>query len=203
MSDHAMIDTILMKNNSFYTALIQELQKIYARLLLTVLHVRMDRYQQQAVQSFKPYTTDIKSPLMAVVNTISHRAKTEPELHRAIDPYKLSATKSPASGEVATTGLGLHGIDKDNFGELSRYFKDRSNGAELHPGIEARLEQSTLEHIQAAIRCARRADSSHAKMHVGIASSACKELAHYMPEDQYLKFVGEIAKQLDELAHFK
>ncbi len=188
-----------MNKTSFYTALIQELQKIYARLLLTVLHVRMDRYQQQAVQSFKPYTTDIKSPLLALVNAISHRAKTEPDLHRALDHHKAYISRADSGGDVT----GLHGIDKDNFGELSKYFKARSNGAELHPGIEARLEQSTLEHIQAAIRCARCADSSHAKMHAGIASSACKELAHYMPEDQYLKFVGEIAKHLDELTHIK
>lgn len=190
-----------MKNIVFYSAFIRELQKIYARLALNILHIRMDRYHKQSYQRTNSNAHDIKLPLLECVNKIIDRVNTEPNVDPTRDPpVTASATPNPPVLENHQT-INLPMMNNDTVGELSRYFKARSNGADLHPGIEGKLEHSTWEHIYAALRYARQGDNRNAKMHTNIASSACKELAHYMTEEQYQGFVAEIEKHLDALMH--
>jgi len=189
-----------MKRILVYSAFIRELQKIYARFVLTVLHSRMDRYHKQAHQSLKPYANDIKAPLFECINTLIDTAQEKPDALPAVDQaIRANATNPPTPEKYPAVDLPV--VNQENVGELSKYFKARIKGPEAHPGIEEKLEHSTWEHIHAAIRCARQGDKRSAKMHANIASSACKELAHYMIEEQYRGFVAEIEQHLAGLTH--
>lgn len=184
-----------MQKIGFFNALIQELEKIYARLVLTVLHSRMDRYQQQARQRLHPHAADIKSPLLACINTLAADARAAADATTSVIPDNPATSLPPD----AANGIEIQAINKENIGELSKYFKARANGAELHPAIEIKLEQSTWEHLLAALRYAKQGNTQTARMHANIASSACQELAHYMRENDYNEFIGEINKHLQAL----
>ena len=91
-------------------------------------------------------------------------------------------------------------INQEHIDDLSRYFKARSKDSDLHPAIQDKLEHSVWEHIHATIRCARQGDKRNAKMHLNIASTACKELGHYMKEEEYQAFVKKAEEHMGTLA---
>lgn len=188
-----------MKTNGLFSALIHELESIYTRLVLNVLHSRMNRYQQQAHRGLPRHANDIRSPLLTCINTLVANAQDRPDALPAADQLLPPTRSADTSQRDNTVGMNLAGVNNELVGELSKYFKARINGAELHPGIETRLEQSTWEHILAALRYAKQGDKPSARMHANIASNACKELAHYMREAEYLEFVAEIENQLNSL----
>ncbi len=190
-----------MKNILFYSAFIRELQKIYSRLVLNVLHIRMDRYHKQSYHGTKSSAHDIKSSLLESVDKIIDKVKAKPDVSHTVDHATLADATTHAPTHAKYPAADPYVVNSENVGELSRYFKARSSGVDLHPGIEEKLEHSTWEHIYAALRYARQGDNHNAKMHANIASSACKELAHYKNEEQYQGFVAEIERHLDALMH--
>ncbi|MBI3563063.1 MAG: hypothetical protein HY080_15240 [Gammaproteobacteria bacterium] len=187
-----------MKTILWYSAFIRELQLLYARLVLSVIHIRTDRYHKQSYHAIKSCSQDINPFLLKCADKFLYKAGAEPKLSMIRRPPPSNATTRPLTS-VEPSVTDLHVINKENIGELSTYFKARSNGAGLYPGIIEKLEHSTWEHIYATLRCARQGDSRNAKMHTNIASSACKELAHFMNEGQYQRFVAEIKAHLDAL----
>lgn len=188
-----------MKEITFYSSLIRSIEQIYFRFALIVLHKRMDGYHKQASQSIKPYANDIKSPLIECIDEIIENDQGNPEDLDSINYSILTSSITYLHGPAKHNTVERHVINKENVGELSKHFKARSNGAALHPGIKEKLEHSTWEHIHAAIRHARKGDNSNAKIHTDIASSACKELAHFMEEEHYLEFIMEIEKHFDAI----
>ena len=189
---------VAVKEKRSYKALIQAIEKVYIMVSLAVLHKRMEGYHKLANQGMKTYTSDIRSPLLGCIDDIIEHHKGAPEILKHIDNSILVLATTHLHPHIKDTS-SPHVVDKENVGELSRYFKARSYGSDLHPGIEDRLEHSTWEHIHAALRYARQNNKQSAKVHADIASSACKELMHYMSEDRYLALLKEIQKQLDPL----
>lgn len=178
-----------------FRALIQALEGLYTKISLIVLHKRISSYH--STTSHKEHARDIKSSLMEFIETtIAQAVKvnyTINENERATNQVH-PRTDQPAQQHLVHLQLSREGIN-----ELSKYFKKRGEGAELHPPIKDQLERSVLEHINAAFRCARDGDKRNSKLHVDIVDSACKELAHYMEEEPYLKFIGNVADHLDAL----
>lgn len=193
-----------MKERTPYSSLIRAIEKIYLRVALTALHERMDVYHKQASQSLKPHANNIKSPLRECIDEIIEYDQDDPEDLDTNNHSILTGSISDLYGPAKDNNtVELHVITKENVGELSKYFKARSDGSALHPGIIEKLEHSTWEHIHAAIRYARKGDYRNARMHSDIASSACQELAHFMNEECYLEFIMEIEKHLDVLKQHK
>ena len=189
----------MMNASLLYSVFIRELQKVYSRLVMTVLHTRMDRYHQPSLPRAKPHTSDIKLSLLECVNKIVDEEKDKPKGLPATSPTTLASALTDAPTPEKLDNINFHEGNNENVSELSRYFKARNNGTELHPGITERLEHSTWEHLYSALRYARKGDKNNARIHVNIASSACKELAHYMPDKQYQGFVREIEQHLAAL----
>ncbi|WP_126454220.1 hypothetical protein [Sulfuriflexus mobilis] len=145
----------------------------------------------------KSYATDIKSPLLECVNGIRDNPAGDTESPHILDYSILkNMTAKPHIAEEHMN-VEVHMINKENVGELSRYFKEKSNVARFPSGIEEKLQHSTWENIHAAIRYAKQGDERKARIHVDIASSACKELAHFMNEAVYTAFIIDIEKHLD------
>lgn len=188
-----------MKETSFYIAYIQGLQKLYARLVSNLAHSRMGRYHRSAGSSLQLHANDIKVPLFECVDKIIERVKSEAKSTYPTAPAKMEGTVTPSRSHDASQNAGLYQVTTENVGDLSRYFKDRGNGSELHPGIKEKLVHSAWDHIYSAVRYANQANKSSATMHINIANSTCHELTHYMDEQQYQEFVAEIEKQLNML----
>ncbi len=187
-----------MKTTRSYSALIHSIEKIYLKVALTALQKRMAGYHKLASQAGKAYTPDIKSTLLKYVDEIIKNHQDGQGGPHDVDGPVISGTKTGPRSH-ATPAFKPYVVNKENVGELSRYFKARMSGAGLHHGIEEKLEHATWEHIHAAIRYARRGDKSNAKLHADIASSACKELVHYMADDRYREFIAEIDRELETL----
>lgn len=186
-----------MKNAAFYNALIRKIEKIYNKISLIVLRKRMDGYHTQASQSFN-LANGIKSPLLDCIDTIIVNNQDDSRTpHNNDRPVLTTATNlnTPAKNHTDKP----HVVNKRSAEGLSRHFKARTNGSELHPEIAKKLERSIWEHINATIRYARQGDKYNATMHTDIANSACKELAHYMTEEHYQAFVMKIEEYLDSL----
>jgi hypothetical protein len=195
---------VAMKKTTFYNELIKAIDKVYMKVALKGLQKRMAGYHQQVSQSTKSRVNDIKSPLLDYIDTITIKDQGDPEeLHTIGSPAPESATANQHASDLHTPAKNQtdepYVIDKNNVGELSRYFKEKSIESELHPGIEEKLEHSVWEHIHATIKYARQGDKPNAKMHTDIANSACEELAHYMSEEDYLEFIMKIKEHLDVL----
>lgn len=188
-----------MQVPTFYQAIIQALNRAYVRVSLAILHKRVTKYHTLACQATKPHPLDIKTSLKECVAEM---------LETSSDGYGRESTINIAVG-IAPFSYPPHGdlehtstprkVNKENVKELSRYFKSASGSAELHPDIENKLEHSTWEHIHTAMRQARSGNKRGAKMHVDIACSACRELAHFKNAEQYQSFLIEVEHALEKL----
>ena len=181
-----------MAEHFSYRALIQGLEKLYARISLRVLHKRIDSYHSSA--SHKEHAGDIKTALMEFIeSTIAQAVKSDSASNERDRISTSIETKLPTSQSET------HDLNRERIDELSKYFKSRSNGADLHPPIREKLEHSVWDHIHAALRTARQGDKRNSKMHADIADTACKELAHYMDEESYLALIEDIELHLAAL----
>ncbi|MCK5002854.1 MAG: hypothetical protein KAJ92_01915 [Gammaproteobacteria bacterium] len=175
-----------MSNIVSYRVLIRGLEKLYFKVSLIVLHQRMDGYHKKINHNGNPYDQDIKTPLMEFIETtVEYAIKTNNNDHTKTEGTPQSIQPMPPLQQH-------YEINPQHVGELSRYFKTRSNGGEMHPPIKDKLEHSVWEHIHATTRCARQGDERNAKLHLNIASSACRELAHYMSDNEHQAFADEV-----------
>jgi len=200
-----------MNISNFLRDLLHELQDLYNQIYLTLLHKRMDGYHRHTSHSVKPHAQDIKSSLLEYVDKVvvveKEKTKTPQNLNRPVDESEVIRKHTPQSQHIIypfnfdkkQVVSSSYKLDKKQVRELSNYFKARKKGTELHPGIKEKLKGSVWDHINASIQCALKGDSQNAKMHVDIANYAFKEIAHYMPEEQYQVLAEKINKRLDVL----
>lgn len=199
-----------MNISDFLSALLRELQRLYNQVALIQLHKRMGRYHKHANHSKKPHAKDIKASLLEYVDNVvveKEKTKTPHDVNHpvgeggAIGKHVAQShhTPYPFNFDKKHVGPNPYKLNKKQVGDLSRYFKARKKGSELHPGIEEKLKDSVWDHINASVQCALKGDNRNAKMHVDIANYAFKEIAHYMPEEQYLELTRKINKRLDAL----
>ena len=199
----------------FLSMLLHKLQQLYDRIILSQLHKLMDRYHRYTSHSKKSHAKDIKESLLEYVDNVvvidkeknmtesphgSEHPVSEEEVtgkHAAHSHHNLF----PFKQEEKHVGPNPYALNKKQIGELKNYFKARTKGPELHPGIEETLKDSIWNHINASVQCALKGDGRSAKMHVDIANYAFKEIAHYMSEEQYLELTSKINKRLDALSN--
>jgi len=184
-----------MKTIIFYSELIRSIRRVYCRISLIILHSRVLDYHGQSRQDTVTYMNDIRSPLLDIISDIIENRINAPETP-ALLPRD---TQHEYHIRPRHNYLHPHNEKFENTGELSKYFKDRRNGEKMYDGIKVKLEQSTMDHVHAALRFARQADTRNAKMHVDIASCSCKELSHFMTKDEHLEFISGIQKNFDVL----
>lgn len=192
-------------------ALIHELKRLYKQLASAQLHKRMHSYHSK--HSSHSNAADIKLSLSEYIDGVitsyvgvapsPEKSQAERAFADTHDLHKAGTKKShhpyPYKTETDHQLPDSFRLDKNNTGELANYFKHRINDAELHPAIKEKLKRSIWEHINAATQCALRGDRRNAKMHVEIASYAFKEIAHYMPEDQYRALTVTLNEHLSAL----
>lgn len=200
-----------MSISYFLRNLLDELRRLYNQISITLLHKRMDEYHKHTSHSKNPYDADIKASLLEYIdnviviekeknkipNSVTHPVYESEVINRSMP--KSQHTLFPFNYEKTKISQNPFKLNRNQVGELSRYFKTRKKGSKLHPGIEEKLKDSVWDHINASIQCALKGDSRNAKLHVDIANYALKEIAHYMPEEKYLVLTEKINKRLDAL----
>ena len=201
-----------MNISNFFCALLRELQRLYNQVVLTQLHKRMGGYHKHTNHSKKPHAKDIKASLLEYVdNVVVEKEKTKTKTPHdvehpvgeggMIDRHVAHSRHAlfPFNFDKKHVESNPYKLNKKQVEDLSKYFKARTKGSELHPGIEEKLKDSIWDHINASVQCALKGDNRNSKMHVDIANYAFKEIAHYMPEGQYLELTRKINKRLDAL----
>ena len=202
-----------MNISDFLCMLLHKLQQLYYRIAVSRLHKLMDRYHRYTSHSKKSHADDIKTSILEYVDNVVVVEK-EKNITKG-----LSDTDHPVTEDGVTTkhvtqshhdlfpfkqdekddGPNPYALNKKQVDELSKYFKAREKGPELHHGMEEKLKDSIWVHMNASVQCALKGDGRSAKMHADIADYAFKEIAHYMPKVQYLELTEKINKRLDAL----
>lgn len=199
-----------MNVSDFLSTLLRELQRLYNQIALIQLHARMDRYHRHPSHSNNPHAKDIKASLLEYVeNVVVEKEKTKilPNVDYPVSDITVIGnhgvqshhTLYPFNLDEKPVGTNPYKLNKKQVGELSRYFKTRKKGSESNPEIKEKLKSSIWEHINSSVQCALKGDKNNAKMHVDIANYAFKEIANYMPEEQYAELTEKINKRLDDL----
>lgn len=187
-----------MKNTQFYSSLILAIEQLYMRLATILLHRRMLAYRKSPDHAhISGY--DINSFLLIRLDEVAQHDEDDSEMTTKMDCSLLDRPSTKTTIDEAYYDSSRHVVNRENIKELSNYFKERSNGANLHPAIAVKLEHSTWGHIHEAIRCTHCNDQRCAKMHVNIASHAAKELSHYMDPEEYKDFIVKIEEYFDGL----
>ena len=176
--------------------LLSILQEMYSNVVCTILNNRM---QQYCARHSMGCDADISYQLSQHIDSItdSHKNKKR-TTHTENTKHQKQTVKSVGTTQTLSSGHPL-AVNTKKVNELSKYFKQRGNGATLKPGIKDTLTHSTWEHIHMSLRLARQCNTKGAKMHADIANHAYKELAHYMPEEKYIELTREIEKELETI----
>lgn len=185
---------------NFLEALIREIEKLYRCVTLKILHKRIGAYHRHENYSEKSHAGDIKSSLLGYIDNVVVTEKPPPKVKFSVDSI---IPKFPVPNKYQYEkhqGCGPHVVHNKYAGDLSKYFKSREKAYELEPGIKYKLEHSVWDHINASIQCAHKGDNRNAKMHADIANSAFKEVAHYIPEDEYAEFSKKVTERMETLA---
>jgi len=186
-----------MAKHFSYRALIRGLENLYAKISLLVLHKRINSYHGNA--TYKEHAKNIKTPLMEFIETTIKQAVKTGNTNGNNKPASSNSNNNPQPVHPAKQKTEHHQLSRERIDELSKYFKERNKGPDLHPPIQKQLEHSVWEHLHTALRYAGLGDKRNSKMHADIVDSACKELAHYMDEEPYLAFITDIEDHLAAL----
>lgn len=166
---------------------------MHLNISLTMLNNRIKKFYRNPSHNHSTYAYDLKSHLLEHADKISNNSE-ESTTGLNVSNYVKIVQHITSNKPYQTSNTNRASIK-----ELSNYYKSRSSNTEPHKTIDKKLKQSTLEHINAAFRSARNGDSVNSKMHIEIANSSCKELAHFINKEDYIDFIESIKKDLSEL----
>ena len=202
-----------MNISDFLCMLLHKLQQLYYRIAVSRLHKLMDRYHRYTSHSKKSHASDIKTSILEYADNVVVVEK-EKNITKGLNDTDHTVTEAGVTDKHVTQshhdlfpfkqddkndGPNPYALNKKQVDELSKYFKAREKGPELHHGMGEKLKDSIWIHMNASVQCALKGDGSSAKMHADIADYAFKEIAHYMPKVQYLELTEKINKRLDAL----
>jgi hypothetical protein len=177
----------IMKVSDFLCMLLHKLQQLYKKSHADDIKTSILEYVDNVVAEKEKNITkgpnDINHPVAEAGVTARHVTQS----HHDLFPFKQDEKED---------GPNPYALNKKQVDELSKYFKARSKGPELHHGMEEKLKDSIWFHMNASVQCALKGDGRSAKMHADIADYAFKEIAHYMPKEQYLELTEKINKRL-------
>ena len=121
-----------------------------------------------------------KRTISQLPNAVTNRSYTEHEFQKIVS----------ASSQSSRLKKKLDG--------LARHYKKSAGKTESAQYMGERLKSSTWSHLHVASMEARRGDAVAAKIHADIANQALKEAAHYMSDEEYKVFCGEVNKVVNE-----
>lgn len=175
-----------MKNKS----LIDSLHSLYSRLFNTILRIRMRSYRP-SVKSNNHF--DITDLLNKQVDELAASSAKDTTAAVNFDEKNLNSEFSSIKEDNHNRDSNKKPITHLEFeSEFSKYLKQTKSSSIIHPHMGDQLKKSAWEHVHKAIRYARQADVSTAKLHADIAAHALEEAEHYLKNEEYSELVLEI-----------
>jgi hypothetical protein len=174
--------------------LLSIIQEMYSRVVCSILNSRIQQYCTRHHTGDEP---DISSQLSKHIDSISEHVNSTKVISQTDANNSLKQEEKSNQTRQTSKPEQSRTVDTKKANALSKYFKQRGNGATLNPGIEDTLTHSIWEHIHMSLRQARQGNTKGAKMHADIANHAYKELAHYMTEEKYIELTNDIEKELN------
>ncbi|UCE89304.1 MAG: hypothetical protein JSW10_00210 [Pseudomonadota bacterium] len=178
-------------------SLLDALRGLYSKMAMLVLHKRMG--------SYRPYGGvdvggDIASTLSAHIRKVAEahqggaQAESPPTFSRTVHPRRHHAetiAREPQTTEAQRPFTP---------GELTKHFEASRAGAVFDPHLGTDLKRRTWEHIHAALRYAAQGQARTAKLHADLATSAFKEAAHYLSDEEITEFAAAVENKLKDIS---
>lgn len=184
-------------------SLIDSLRRLYTKIARRVWHERMISYRRHGGVDAGG---DIASSLSDYIQKTAEAAR-QASAHRA-ESAAIPDTVQPTRHHPATATHEPQGEQEQEQppvkpGELSKHFGTSRAGPGFDPHVGADLKKRTWEHIHATLRHASQGQPRRAKLHADLASSAFKEAAHYLPDEEIAELAAEIEKKLKSVTEHK
>ncbi len=175
--------------------LLNSLQNLFYRMAHLGLLTRIHSYQGKGGGEL---VEDISAPLSEHIDELASKAKDDgarPLTEGAAAPQPPTETKNSAPSNYRQPRVQLL---RNRLNGLSRLFKRRSSSVVLQPHLSDQLQRSVRQHLNTSLRQARQGDVTNAKLHANLACNAMHELAHYMPNEDFMRFNVQISTDLKE-----
>ena len=182
-----------MMNRHETNRLIHALRNLFFKVSHYDLLKRISAYRHKSASGVAP---DISVPLSKHIDKlVDENKRTSSQVSHAV--IKDSSIEHKFE-KISSAGSQPSRVKKMLDG-LARHYKRSAvkTGPSQHMG--EKLKSSTWSHLHVASMEARRGNVAAARVHAGIANQALKEAAHYMSDDEYKAFSGEVAQVINNI----
>lgn len=186
-----------MAQDQDHNSILRRLQRLYTRLVLQILHQRMQSYRKS--HHARP-DQEISTVLYDYIDKApAPVTETSPESRAPLAQTHAQTTAPHSSSPIQTDEPpSIMTMTRDG---LALLFQKMSTGPTIDPAMNDKLKKSAWDHIHAVHRFTRQGDRTSARLHANIANNALKEAAHFMSEDDYAVFIKEIKHVLQDFEH--
>jgi hypothetical protein len=173
-------------------SLIRQLRNLYARMAMGTLEARREKLTGTGQQGGEDVARLLSEHLERLA--AAKRPDDSPKAP-GIDPA------ASAGGEVGDrSSRNRSALDNERpVGELSNHFHELEVAELTGEGVGEGVKRRVLEHINTALRLARRGDPAGARIHADIARSAMREAVHYLSGEEYRQFTAAVKERLERL----
>ena len=179
--------------NESRDSILERIKKLYTELFLSSLHDRIDSYHTNSDTEHHHRVSDALHKLIDKTSEHAHEVHSV-KAEKGSQYHTEGATSSAKSSKIHDHKTSIFSMTMNG---LSMYFKKHKRH-EHDPEMTEKLQRCVWDHVHSAHRYARTGDASSAKLHANIATSAMKTLSHYMEDEEYSDFCGEVHEQLDQ-----
>lgn len=189
-----------MSQKTSQQSLLSDLKRLYSDITLSLFNKRMGLYNKD---SHALTGHDVSARLSDHIERLAAAEKAKPS-----SQPQTQQSKSQVSAEHAqtdTVDLGHTESSRPSpsvvgqvVSALSSHLKGRAS-YEMQPQLSEKLKDSAWNHVHSALRYARQGDEVNAKLHVGIACNALKEVEHYMSDEACAELSAEVDTLLDQI----
>lgn len=173
-------------------SLIRQLRNLYERMALGTLAARREKLTGNGRQGGEDVTRLLSGHLERLA------AAHHPDDSSGGSETDTASTTDGTVGSRSSTNYSALGSEHPA-GELSNHFHELEVTELTGEGVGEGVKRRMLEHINTALRLARRGDLAGARIHADIARSAMREAVHYLSQEEYRQFTAAVKERLERL----
>jgi len=179
-----------MARESHNRNLLETLQKLYAQIMRLVLHGRLNSYR---------HAQGDDSVIAGLYDYINHapQAPGDEMAHLRVAAESPGLSKRSINNNKPSYQRAE--VLPDGPNDLRDTFVNRHEYSALHDHMGEKLKASAWEHIHSSMRYAHEGNRETAMLHADIAANAIKEAVHYLEDNAYKDFIGEIGKVISDV----
>ena len=173
-----------------YHQLLRALHQLYAHVGFLHVQKKLQRHRGGSLQ-IKKY--DISPQLHEHIGRLAETARPSETcslpVRKQLAP-RTSAKHTPSRSLNLSSSMSEH---------VKNFFRRDRHITAVDRHVGDKLKTSAWNHMRTALRMARQGQLNSARIHANIAAQAVREVAHFVPEDEYEVFSKEIESSLKEI----